>query len=611
MSFRRRILLSLITVAVLPVLAVGALSYRANREELLRTVGRSQAQAAAELARWCERFVVDRAQALQLSATYIPFASLSAPELEAVLHIPLRQLPDLTILTVVDDSGAALTETVHRPAGTTHPGAREVVDELDLEAFARSVPLETARASDIAIGPPYRSRSGGIPRLALAVRVPGAARFVAAELSLAEADARLRELASTGGSAFLVDSAGNPFTTDAGEASADERALVAGARGSVGGATRTVRTHDGTTQLASYASVGLLGWGVVLEQPTSVAFRAADRVRRYTQFWAGAALVVALVLGTFVASTLTRPVAALSSVASALTEGRYDVRVEQSGRDELARLGAAFNHMASEVRRRDEEIRRWNAELQRRVQERTTELRAAEDQIARARRLAAMGSLGAGVAHGLNNPLTSLLGLIALARRDVGGSPTAELLETAMEEGRKIVRTVDDLKRLAERERNEAGRAFAVAQPVRAAVEAQKRRLAERRIALKTDLGEDVPLVQGHPTQVQELVSHLIDNAVDAMPEGGRLEVGLCSLEGDAVRLHVADSGRGIPPEIRERIFDPFFTTKSTAGAGLGLSLCHGIVEAHHGRIVVESAPGRGARFEVMLPAAAAAAHLA
>jgi signal transduction histidine kinase len=609
MSFRRLILLSLITVAVLPVLAVGALSYRANREELLRTVGHSQAQAAAELARWCERFVVDRAQALQLSATYIPFASLSAPELEAVLHIPLRQLPDLTILTVVDDSGTALTETVRRSSGTGRAGAREVIDELDLEAFARSVPLTSARASDIAIGPPYRSRSG-IPHLALALRVPGAARFVAAELSLAEAEARLRELESAGGSAFLVDSAGNPFTTHA-EASADERALFAAGRGSAGGTTRTVRTHGGATHLASYASVGLLGWGVVLEQPTSVAFRAADRVRRYTLFWAGAALVVALLLGTFVAGTLTRPVAGLSAVARALTEGRYDVRVEQSGRDELASLGAAFNHMASEVRRRDEEIRRWNAELQRRVQERTTELRAAEDQIARARRLAAMGSLGAGVAHGLNNPLTSLLGLIALARRDVGGSPTAELLETAMEEGRKIVRTVDDLKRLAERERNEAGRAFAMAQPVRAAVEAQQRRLAERRIALKTDLGDDVPLVQGHPTQVQELVSHLIDNAVDAMPEGGRLEVGLCSLEGDAVRLHVADSGRGIPPEIRERIFDPFFTTKSTAGAGLGLSLCHGIVEAHHGRIVVESAPGRGARFEVMLPAAAAAAHLA
>ena len=610
MSFRRRILLALITAAVLPVLAVGVLSYRANREELLATVGRSQAQTAVELARWCERFVVDRAQALQLSATYIPFATLSAPELDAVLHIPLRQLPDVTVLTVVDASGSALSETVHRTRGGGPTGAGEVVDERDIAAFARSVPLESARASDIAIGPPYRSPSSGLPRVAVAIRVQGADRFVAAELSLAEADARLRELAS-GGSAFLVDAAGDPFTSGVGAPSGDERTLFAAGRGSSAGATRTVQAHGGGTSLASYAPVGRFGWGVVLEQPASVAFRAADRVRRYTLFWAGAAFVMALLLGTFVARTLTRPVAVLASAASALTDGRYDFHVEQGGADELGRLGAAFNHMAREVRRRDEEIRRWNAELQHRVQERTTELRAAEDQIARARRLAAMGSLGAGVAHGLNNPMTSLLGLIALARRDVAGSPTSELLETAMEEGRKIVRIVDDLKRIAERERNEAGRAFALAKPVRAAVDAQRRRLAERRIVLATDLEHDVPLVQGHPTQVQEVVAHLIDNAVEAMPDGGRLQVGLCSVEGDAVRLHVADDGRGIPPEIRERIFDPFFTTKSTAGAGLGLSLCHGIIEAHHGRIVVESSPGRGARFEILLPAAAAAAHLA
>ncbi len=609
MSFRRRILLALITAAVLPVLAVGALSYRANREELLRTLGRTQAQAAVELARWCERFVVDRAQALQLSAAYIPFASLSGSELEMVLHIPLRQLPDVTVLTVVDASGAALSKTVHRKDGSSAV-AHEVLDERDIDAFARSVPLESARASDIAIGPPYRSPSSGSPRVALAVHSRAADRFIVAELSLEDADLRLRELAS-GGSAFLVDAAGKAFTTGGGEPSEEERALFAAGPGSPGGATRIVRPRGGGTYLASYAPVGLLGWGVVLEQPTSVAFRAADRVRRYTLFWAVAALAIALLLGTFVARTLARPVAHLSAAAGALTEGRYDVRVEQSGADELGRLGTAFNHMAREVQRRDEEIRRWNGELQRRVQERTAELRNAQDQIARARRLAAMGSLGAGVAHGLNNPMTSLLGLIALARRDAAGSPTAELLEAAIDEGRKIVRIVDDLKRLAERERNEGGRTFAMAQPVQAAVEAQTRRLAERRIALETDLERDVPLVQGHPAQVQELVIHLIDNALEAMSDGGRLEVGLSAVERDAVKLHVADDGRGIAPEIRERIFDPFFTTKSTPGAGLGLSLCHGIVEAHHGRIIVESEPGRGARFEVLFPAAARAAHLA
>jgi signal transduction histidine kinase len=605
LSFRRRILLALVTVAVLPVLAVGTLSYRANREELLGAVGRSQARTATEIAHWCQRFVVDRAEALQLSATYIPFASLSPSELNAVLHIPLRQLPDVTLLALVDGSGEALSDVVRR-GGSAPEGA----DDLDVAAFTRSVPIRSARTSDITIGPPYRAPSSGVPRVAVAVRVPGADRFLAAELSLADADARLQELAA-GGSAFLVDAAGTPFTTAARETTGDERALFAAGRGVPGSETRTVRARGGDLQLASYAPVRLLGWGVVLEQPTSDAFRAADRVRRYTLFWAGAALVIALLLGTFVARTLTRPVADLSAAATALTEGRYDVRLEQGGRDELGRLAAAFDHMASEVRRRDEEIRRWNAELQRRVEDRTTQLRAAQDQIARARRLAAMGSLGAGVAHGLNNPMTSLLGLVELARRDLAGCPTAALLDTALQEGRRVVRIVDDLKRLAEREGNEAGRAFALALPVRAAIETQRLRLAERRIALASDLEGNVPLVQGHPAQLQELVTHLIDNAVEAMPEGGRLEVGLSTVDGEAVRLHVADDGPGIPPENRERIFDPFFTTKSTPGAGLGLALCHGIVEAHHGRIVVESAPGRGARFEVLLPAAARPPHIA
>jgi signal transduction histidine kinase len=610
MSFRRAILFALITAAVLPVIAVGGLSYRANREELLRTVGRSQAQAAAELARWCEGFVIDRAQALQLSAGYIPFASLSGPELEAVVRIPLRQIPDLTMLTVVDATGTPVADTVHRAGVDGVDGARRGPDPRDLDAFARSLSIESARASDIAIGLPYPSPSSGIPRVALAVREREADRFVVAELSLADADARLRELAS-GGSAFLVDGAGRPFTSSAGEVSEDERGLFAAGRGAAGGATRTVRAHGGAAMLASYAPVPLLGWGVVLEQPTSTAFRAADRIGRYMLFWAFAALGIALLLGSFLARPLARPVAQLSEAAGALTRGRYDVRVDETGFEELGRLGTAFNHMAREVQRRDEEIRCWNAELQRRVQERTTELRDAQDQIARARRLAAMGSLGAGVAHGLNNPLTSLLGLVALARREVTGSAAGELLDSAMAEGRRIVRIVEDLKRLTERERNEAGRAFALAQPVRAAVEAQRRRLDERHIALATDLDGDVPLVQGHPMQVQDLVTHLLDNAVEAMPDGGQIEVRLSAVNGDAVRLHVADDGRGIAPGIRERIFDPFFTTKSTPGAGLGLSICHGIVENLHGRIAVESAPGGGTRFDIVFPAAAPAAHLA
>ena len=102
-------------------------------------------------------------------------------------------------------------------------------------------------------------------------------------------------------------------------------------------------------------------------------------------------------------------------------------------------------------------------------------------------------------------------------------------------------------------------------------------------------------------------------NAMQAMPAGGQLHVSVGAVGGDSLKLVVADTGRGIAPGVRERIFDPFFSTKETGsgkGAGLGLSISHSIVEAHHGRILVDSVEGRGATFTVVLPAASAPAHL-
>jgi signal transduction histidine kinase len=94
------------------------------------------------------------------------------------------------------------------------------------------------------------------------------------------------------------------------------------------------------------------------------------------------------------------------------------------------------------------------------------------------------------------------------------------------------------------------------------------------------------------------------------MPRGGQLSVALAAVDGDALKLTVADTGCGIPRDLRGRIFDPFFTTSARAGAGLGLTRSHAIVDAHHGSIAVESEEGRGTRFTIVLPAAPREAHL-
>ncbi|HYY51557.1 MAG TPA: ATP-binding protein, partial [Myxococcales bacterium] len=136
-----------------------------------------------------------------------------------------------------------------------------------------------------------------------------------------------------------------------------------------------------------------------------------------------------------------------------------------------------------------------------------------------------------------------------------------------------------------------------------------------RQVGIEVLAELDAPLreAEGDPIQIEQVVEHLVRNAMHAMPAGGQLRVSVGAVGGDSLKLVVADTGRGIAPGVRERIFDPFFSTKDSGfgkGAGLGLSISHSIVEAHHGRILVDSTEGRGATFTVVLPAAPAPAHL-
>jgi signal transduction histidine kinase len=265
--------------------------------------------------------------------------------------------------------------------------------------------------------------------------------------------------------------------------------------------------------------------------------------------------------------------------------------------------------MAGQLVKRDEEIRRWNAELQERVEERTVELKAAQDQILRARRLAALGSMGAGLAHELNNPLTSIGGLAAILSLELAGSPHEETLRTLQGEVKRIAKIVADLRKLTEEERAQPGRKFAVDLPVKAALDSFDGELRARNIKLVAELARCES--QGDAAQIQQAVANLVENAIHAMPQGGELRVQLAGLGDDACKLTVSDTGKGIPAAMRERIFDPFFTTKDQpSGVGLGLPISHRIVEAHHGKLLVDSAEGCGATFTIVLPAAAAAAHL-
>ncbi|MGC3999931.1 MAG: ATP-binding protein [Anaeromyxobacter sp.] len=209
--------------------------------------------------------------------------------------------------------------------------------------------------------------------------------------------------------------------------------------------------------------------------------------------------------------------------------------------------------------------------------------------------------------------MTAITGYLAILRKQLpAGSGEAEMITRAQEQAGRVTRVVEDLRAFADQERSLQGPPFPLARPVRAALALYADRFRAAGIRLTARIDEDLPETQGDPVQLQQVVAHLLENAINAMPGGGALEVSLGAVDGEALRLRVADTGKGIPLTLRERIFDPFFTTKDDRErVGLGLSVSHSIVEAHHGRIFVESEEGAGSAFTVLLPAATAAAHLA
>jgi signal transduction histidine kinase len=602
MSFRARLFAFLALTGVLPVALLGWLSFSLHRAEVERTVSRAQASVAAEAARNVERTVASAIDGLRLSVGALPLGQLSDAELASVLRIPYRQLPALGAVALLGNDGRLLAPAVYE-TGAQKPDA---FSDADLQLLLRHAPLQLAEETGTALGLPYRG-SSGTTRLPVALRLERG-RVLAAEMSLKEIAARLSQLPGT---AFLAGQGGAALAGLA-ELSPDESQLAAAAVSSRAPLSRLVRRADGSEWLAAAAPVGGMGWAVGVAQPAGAAFSGAARVRHYTIFWMGVALLLTALLGAHLSRGLSQPVRQLTQGVRALAEGRYDQTVLVDTGDELGQLAGGFNQMAREIRRRDEEIRAWNAELQQRVEHRTAELKMAQDQILRTRRLAAIGSLGAGIAHELNNPLTAVAGLISLARKQLGeASPQADTLKQALEQARRVSKIVGDLRQFSEQERTHGGRRFPLSQPVQSALDLYAEELRERRIEVRQELKDGLREAQGDPVQIQQVVAHLVQNAIAAMPQGGELRIGVSDVAGDALKLTVSDSGKGIPAEMRERIFDPFFTTKDgSAGVGLGLSISHSIVEAHHGKLLVDSAPGRGATFTVLLPAAAPAAHL-
>jgi signal transduction histidine kinase len=292
-------------------------------------------------------------------------------------------------------------------------------------------------------------------------------------------------------------------------------------------------------------------------------------------------VLVGLVLAWWFTARVTRPVWALAQGAEKVAAGNWNVTVPVSSGDEIGRMALAFNHM-------------------------THELVAQRERLLQSERVAAWRELARRLAHELKNPLFPLQITVENMQRAHTGAPeqfpevfregTGTLL-TELAQLKQIIGRFSDFAKMPAPQVESIN----LNEVVNAALKFFEAQFADSHVTATAELDSRLPPVSADPEQIARALRNLILNAIDAMPGGGRLTIRTATVSG-SVRLEVADTGQGLTAEECSRLFTPYYTTK-THGTGLGLAIVQSVVSDHHGRISVESEPGKGTVFRIELAA--------
>lgn len=290
-------------------------------------------------------------------------------------------------------------------------------------------------------------------------------------------------------------------------------------------------------------------------------------------------LMIAIVV--FLTRAVLAPLDRFMTYTTRIGSGDYTlISPTRPYRDEFSNLALAVNHMLRELKSRQEEL-------------------------FQAAKLAGVGTLTAGVAHELNNPLNNISLATETLIDDYDRHNDEErlyMLEQIATQVERASATVRNLLDFTRQERPILSRVSAT-EVICKAVRLLENELALGNVELELDLPEGLPPVHGNARNLQQVFVNLFLNAIQAMPQGGVVEVRTTTTDNGWLRIDVSDTGVGIPADNLDRVFDPFFTTKDPGeGTGLGLSVSYAIIQEHGGRITVTSSENKGTKFSIFLP---------
>lgn len=324
-------------------------------------------------------------------------------------------------------------------------------------------------------------------------------------------------------------------------------------------------------------------------------------------------VLVGIGISYFIASGVVKPVEHLVKITDKVAAGDLSQKVEIRSKDEIGLLASQFNQMTKNLKQLIdekenvmEELKNVNKELSViniELVQKNEQLNDAQEQLVRTEKLAAVGTLASGVSHELRNPLSAIKNAVFLLKRKLSREAMPDIDE-------KIIQFLDIMDKEIDRSTriiNDLLGFTRVTKPTRFSSdinvvvnEAVSRVEIAENIKLSKNLQPDLPMIMIDANQIGQVLINLIENACQAMKDGGELKIST-KVSGSFMNIEIGDSGCGIPEKEIKKIFDPLFTTKPS-GTGIGLAVCHGIIEKHNGAIDVKSQESIGTKMFIRLP---------
>jgi len=321
-------------------------------------------------------------------------------------------------------------------------------------------------------------------------------------------------------------------------------------------------------------------------------------------------LIISLIF--FTRQKIKNPLNELLKASQSVSGGNKDTRLEikPNQLDDMRMLSVAFNEMLDNLQAATVELQNWSQQLEYKVQKKSEELGAAQNELIHIERIASLGKLSSSVAHEINNPLSGILVYTKLIYKQLSGPDMTpakkegvlkhlKLIESETKRCGEIVKGLLEFSR-KEQEDFESKHLHKILQET---FELMTHPIKIANIGFTNDFRAKYDLVFCSPNQLKQACVAILVNASEAVKENGEISISTSNPDEDHIKIDINDTGIGIPEDDIPHIFEPFFSTKrETSGIGLGLAIVHGIIKSHNGKISVESELGKGTTITIILP---------